>query len=170
MSLEKNITDITGILEREIRSFEKILELLILEEKCLVECDVVALADILARQEDIFSSIACLEKSRNELLDKAAEKLGVSSEDVNVSMLKEHVDGTTKQALTEAGHVLSSLNEQIQRKKATNTMLINQSIMFVESDIRTILNAINQNEPDTAYTAQAETAMASQGVCIDERL
>lgn len=170
MVLETNIAEIAGILKREIRSFETILELLILEEKFLIDCDVNSLAGILERQEDVFSSIACLEKSRTEILEKIAEEMNVDADKISISFLKEHVGGDIRQELTETGHVLSRLNEDIQRKKAGNTMLINQSIMLVESDIRIILSSLNRNDSDPAYNADAETGMTSQGVCIDQRL
>ncbi len=170
MALEKYITEITDILRREIRSFEAILELLILEEKCLVECDREALVDILGRQEDIFSSIACLEKSRAVMTEKIASELNIDPESINISLLSEKVDGTIKRDLTEAGHVLARLNEDIQKKKVSNTMLINQSILLVESDIRMILNSVNGAQTDPEYTSRAKTKDVEQSVCIDQRL
>ena len=171
MALEKYIREITDILKREIRSFNTILELLILEEKSLVECDSQALAEVLERQEDVFSSIACLEKSRMDILVKISEETGEDPDAYTVSRLAESMDDSLKKELLDAGHILVGLNEDIQRKKATNTMLINQSILLCESDIRLILNAVNNHENQEAgYTPQAESNGSSQGVCIDEKI
>jgi len=39
VDLKKNISELIDILRREIRSFNIVVELLILEEKGLIECD-----------------------------------------------------------------------------------------------------------------------------------
>ncbi|MFC1528394.1 flagellar export chaperone FlgN [Candidatus Latescibacterota bacterium] len=171
MVLKKNISEITDILKREIRSFNTILELLTLEEKSLVECDTNALADILERQEDVLSSIACLERSRMDVLKKIAEQTGQDPDTLTVSVLAESVEGAIKKEFIESGHILAHLNEDIQRKRATNTMLINQAIMLVDSDIRVILNAANRLENrEAVYTQEAESGRTSESVCIDERM
>ena len=118
MALEKYFQEITDILKREIRSFNTILELLILEEKSLVECDSQALAEVLERQEDVFSSIACLEKSRADILVKISEETGEDPDTYTVSRLAESMDDPLKKELLDAGHILVGLNEDIQRKKS----------------------------------------------------
>ena len=171
MVLEKLIAELTDILKREIRSFTIILELLILEEKSLVECDSKGLATILERQEDIFSSIACLEKSRMDILGKIADRIDEDPETITISMLTESVDTPLRKELVETGHILACLNEDIQRKKTSNTMLINQSIMLVESDIRMILSAVSRGEnKEAVYNSQATSDGTSKSVCIDERI
>ena len=171
MVLEKLIAELTDILKREIRSFTIILELLILEEKSLVECDSKGLATILERQDDIFSSIACLEKSRMDVLGKIADLTDVSPETITISKLTESVDTPLRKELVENGHILARLNEDIQRKKTLNTMLINQSIMLVESDIRLILSAVSRDEnKEAVYNSRAISDGTSKSVCIDERI
>ena len=171
MVLEKHISGIKDILKREIRSFNAILELLVLEEKSLVECNTESLAEILERLEDVLSSIACLERSRMDVICKIAEQTKEDPETYTVSRLAELVDGPLKKDFVETGHILASLNKDIQSKKTTNTMLLNQAIMLVDSDIRMILNAANRAEnKEAVYTSQAESDQASQSVCLDERL
>ena len=171
MALEKYISELTDILKREIRSFTAILELLILEEKCLIECNSKDLASLLERQEDVFSSIACLEKSRIALVDKIADRLGENPETINVSRLSESINNPLKKELVETGHILTRLNEEIQHKKASNTMLINQSLMLVESDIRVILSAASREENKRAvYNSQATSDVSSKSACINERI
>ncbi|MBT4485146.1 MAG: hypothetical protein HOC71_15885 [Candidatus Latescibacteria bacterium] len=171
MVLKKSILEITDILKREIRSFNTILELLILEEKSLVECDTNALADILERQGDVLSSIACLERSRVDVLMKIAEQTKQDPDTLTVSSLTESAEGPIKKEFIESGHILARLNEDIQRKRATNAILINQAIMLVESDIRVILDTANRLEnKETGYTPQAESERTSESVCIDERM
>lgn len=171
MAIEKHIEELIDILKREIRSFTAVQELLILEQKCLVECDSESLAGILGRMEDIFSSISCLEKSRAEVLEKIAVECGENPDDYTITVLADHVEGPLKRELLNTGHILTQLNKDIQRRKSSNTMLINQSIMLVESDIRTILNAVNlQNRHDDRYNRKTDTGGTANGVCIDQSM
>ncbi|MFC1692551.1 flagellar export chaperone FlgN [Candidatus Latescibacterota bacterium] len=168
--LDKLVGEISDILKREIRSFTNILELLILEEKSLIECNTEALLSVLERQEDVFSSIACLEKSRMDVLMKITELTGEAPENYSVSRLTEEVNEPLKNELIETGHILASLYEDIQMKKISNSVLIRQSLMLVESDIRLILNAASRHEQkENMYTSQAETGLSTRSVCIDER-
>jgi hypothetical protein len=169
--VKKHIAEIVDILKREVRSFNFILEFLFLEEKSLLECDTAALAELLERQEDVFSSIACLEKSRMDVLAKIAEKTGEDLETYTISRLAELVDNPLKKELIETGHILARLNEESRQKKASNALLINQAKILIESDIRIILSAISRNENHTAvYTPPAESDLLSQSVCLDERM
>ena len=61
VDMDHYFSELIDILKHEIRSFNTIVELLILEQKGLVECNNVLLLEVLERQEDVFSSIACLE-------------------------------------------------------------------------------------------------------------
>ena len=170
MMLVKYISEIKDILNREIRSLTTVLELEILEEKSRVKNDNQMLIDFVERQEDVFSSRACLEKSRMEILDKISEETGETVENITVSKLAELVNNPLKKELVENGYIMSGLHEDIQRKKASNTMLINQAIMFVESDIRTIFNSVNQkDENETIYTSQAGSDNIPRSVCIDKK-
>jgi len=172
VTLKKYIMEVTDILKREIRSFNTVLELLILEEKCLIECDTGGLTTVLERQEDVFSSIACLDKSRRDILTKIADYLDCeNSESLTVSKLAEQVEEPFKRELQESGHILSNIHEDIQRKKFSNSLLIKQSIMLVESDIRLILNAVyKMKNSEAVYTSQAGSERPSQNVCLDEKL
>ncbi len=171
MALKDYIKEVSSILKREIRSFNIVHELLILEEQCLVKCDTKGLEGILERQEDVFSSIACLEKSRMELVEKIAGDTGVGAEDVTISFLAGKVDGALTRELNESGHILTELDREIRRRKSTNSMLINQSILLLESDIRVILNAFNGGRlKDNGYSSNAKKSGSGGSMCVDARL
>ena len=55
--------------------------------------------EVLGRQEDVLSSIACLEKSRLEIVQKIAEHLGEDPVTLNVTKLSEIVGEDLKKEL-----------------------------------------------------------------------
>ena len=169
--MTKFVGELSDILKRETRSFSAIFELLVLEEKCLVNCDREGLRDVLERQGDIMSSIACLEKSRIELIAKIAELSGEKTESLTLIRLAALVDDPLHRELIETGHILSELHHDVTRKKNTNSMLIKQAMLMVENDIRLVLNAINTSERNNAvYSPASKPMRPAAGVCLDQRL
>jgi hypothetical protein len=168
---KNHISELINILKREIQSFNIIVELLILEEKALVECDNKLLLKVLERQGDVFSSIACLEKSRVDVIAKIAEQTGKPAQELTISTLLEFIDEPLKKELVETGHVLSRINDDIKQKKMTNTMLIKQGIMAVESNIRFILRSIGKEDMiRDLYSRHADTNYVSGSIRVDGRL
>ena len=171
MELDSSIQELLDILKREIQSFNTISELLILEEKSLVEFDTKELAEILERQEDVFSSIACLEKSRAKALVRIGEMMGKEPETLNLKKLAKLTEGPLKKKLIETGHILDAIYDDIKKKKSSNAMLIKQGIMIVESDIRVIMKTLcNPDNSTTGYLANAKPDQPTGGVRIDGRM
>lgn len=150
MGLDRHISELVDILKMEIRSFNTINELLILEEKALVSCDSATLADITGRQADVLSSVACLEKSRLEILDRIAWETGRETRDLNITGLTKLASAELRKELVDAGKILSSIYDDMKRRKASNTLLIRQGIVLVENDIRLLLNIRSHGEGKAA--------------------
>ncbi len=171
MELENLVVELKDLLRREIQSFNIIVELLILEEKGLIECDNNLLVHVLEREEDVFSSIACLEKSRTEIIEKICLLTGENPDTLTISKIAERVDNPLKKELFETAHVLSQINEDLKQKKITNNVLIKQGAMIVEGNIRYILKEFGTEVcGDDTYTSNANAAKLSGSVHVDGRL
>ena len=171
MELEGCVNELLDILKREIQSYNMVSELLILEEKNLIEFNTRELAENLEKQEDVLSSIACLEKSRMQVLSRIGELSDEDPRMLSIKQLASMVTEPLKKKLLETSHVLGTIYEDVKKKKATNTMLIRQGILLVESDIRTILSAIGSPRgKNTGYTKRAKQNQCSGGVYIDGRM
>ena len=171
MILEKYIKELTNILKRETLSFNTIIELLILEQKGLIECDNELLINVLERQEDVFSSIACLEKSRVDVIAKISKQIEEDSGALTVSRIVEMADEPLKNELIETAHVLSKISEDIKQKKTANAMLIKQGILIVENNIRFILKALGKDDMiKDMYSSYADSGQISGSICVDGRM
>lgn len=169
--METLARELHGILRREIRSFTSILELLMLEEKELISCNADALRDILARQEDVLSSIACLEKSRIQVIGRIADDLGIPLDGLTVNRIAGYPDAELAAELEEAGHVLKRLTEEIQRRKRSNALLINQSLMMIEGNIRLICRAAGIDDVECVYSGSVgDTGVAVPSIRIDQAM
>ncbi|MFC1485802.1 flagellar export chaperone FlgN [Candidatus Latescibacterota bacterium] len=171
MNGESHVTELISIQHREIRTFTALAELLIIEEKALVECDNNLLLDVLGRQEDVLSSIACLEKSRMEVVSRIAESFGLDSETVTVSQIADRVEQPQKRELGEVSHVLMEIQENLRQKKNTNVLLIRQGITMVENNLRYLVRRFGKGNTDSGtYSAQARTGAVTGSIGVDGRL
>ena len=169
MTIDKLAGELQDILRVEIRSFSALLESLILEEQCLVSCDTVELANIVGRQEDVISSIACLEKSRIELVERIAQETGMHAEMLHISTIATLVDDEHGKDLLDSMHVLRGLKDEIRKKKQTNTVLIKQSLMMVESDVRLMVGMINGESAPAVYSHDARPDSVGRSMRVDQR-
>jgi len=170
MDAERYLAELVDVLKMEVRSFNAVIELLILEEKSLVAFDTASLAEVIDRQGDILSSIACLEKSRIALLEKIARETGRNTGDLTLSELAGMVEGPLRSELLETGDVLGYIYEDMKRKKIANTLLIRQGIMMVESDIRLLLRAVGGDRGKPAVYTRGRDGWITGGIRIDGKL
>ena len=171
LDIKHYFSELIDILKREIRSFNAIVELLILEQQGLIESNNEFLLEVLGRQEDVLSSIACLEKSRMEIVKKIADCTGEDPGMLTLSKLSEIAGDDFKKELLETAVVLSRINEDIRQKKISNSILINQGIIIVESQIRFILKAIGKEDLiKEIYTSGADNSWVSGSISVDSRI
>lgn len=166
MGLDRHLAELVDILKMEIRSFNSVMELLILEEKCLVSCDTPGLADVTERQGDVLSSVACLEKSRLDVLQKIKRETGRNG--LTIDDLAKLAAGDIRKELVEAGKILAYIYEDMKRKKVSNNLLIRQGIMMVENDIRLIMNVCGGKDGKLdIYSPGPEKTTRRGGMYID---
>jgi len=171
MGVESIIAELLEVLKMEVRSFTTVIELLILEEKSLISCDTPALADVIDRQGDVLSSIACLEKSRFEILDRIAREMGMKRDDIVLSDIAGLVGDPFRKELIETGTVLASIYEDMKRRKVSNTLLIRQGVMMVENDIRLLMRALGrENDRSGLYSRSAAANTPNGSLRINGRI
>ncbi len=171
MGLDRHIPALLDILKVEIRSFSAVIELLILEERCLVACDSSGLADLVERQADILNSIACLEKSRVGVLERISEETGMAVSELTISRLSRLAAESWRKELHEVSEILSRLYEDMNRKKASNALLIRQGMMMVENDIRTIIAVCGRGAGKrSGYTSSAGRDDAAGSIYLDGKV
>ena len=168
MKHESLVRELIMILNSECKSFSAVNELLMIEEKCLIENDRKALEENVMRQDDIFNSIACLEKSREEVCVHLAELFGRDSASLTITAVADMVDGALSHELLDTGHKLNAIQNDIRRRRITTSLLLRQGMMMIESDIRTLVNAFGvQSDAKTTYSSSARETVKSGGIRID---
>lgn len=168
MKYESLVRELIMILKSECKSFGAVNELLMIEEKCLIDNDRKALEDNVMRQEDVFNSIACLEKSREEVCGRLAERFGRDTGTLTITAVADMVDGVMSRELLDIGHKLNAIQDDIRRRRITNSLLLRQGMMMIESDIRTLVSAFGvRSDTKATYSSKARETVNSGGIRID---
>ena len=168
MKQESLVRELIMILNSECKSFSAVNELLMIEEKCLIDNNRKALEENVMRQEDILNSIACLEKSREDVCVHLAERLGCDSASLTITAVAEMVDGVMSRELLDIGHKLNAIQDDIRRRRITNSLLLRQGMMMIESDIRTLVSAFGvKSDAKNTYSSSARETVNPGGIRID---
>ena len=128
--MNKLLSEIISLLEKEIKCLEKILDLLIRQQDCLVKNDLKGLIEILSEKEDVVTSLSCLEKSRTENIEKLSACVEISVLELTVNRISEIAEADLKNRFKTAVKELRSLYDKIKKKESLNKALIGQALEY----------------------------------------
>ena len=129
---------IANIVEKEAACLEEFLELLVNQQKYLVDNDIENLKSGVNRQQEIISQIRDLEKSRLGIVACYSETQDLDPGDITISSLARQAGGEIADKLMELQNSLLSLHQKIEKAKRKNEFLIEHSMKHIEGTIRLI--------------------------------
>ena len=135
MDVKENMEDIQTILQKELVVYKKILFLLKKEKKAIASLSLEELIKLNKEKENLLLEIKILEESRNEVLDRIATKLNIAKEDLTLSKLVSTLDFSQTKKLKILQEELISIASSIQTINNTNSLLLKESIQFVQNSI-----------------------------------
>ncbi|HEQ98692.1 MAG TPA: hypothetical protein ENO22_05055 [candidate division Zixibacteria bacterium] len=137
---------IISVVEEESLCLEEFLELLVSQQKYLVENDLENLKDGVARQQEIISRVKALEKKRAQLVARYSETEDVNPSDITISCLARKAGGQIADKLLELQNSLLSLHERIEKARRKNEFLIENSMKYIDGTIRLIAESGTQKK------------------------
>jgi hypothetical protein len=158
--LYKKVID---IVEEESLCLEEFLELLVNQQKYLVENDLEKLKDGVARQQEIISRVKTLEKQRGKLVAEYSETEDVNPGDITITCLARKAGGQIADKLLELQNSLLSLHEKIEKARRKNEFLIENSMKYIDGTIRLIAESGRQKE-DNAKSDEKESLILTTTV------
>lgn len=150
-------------MEREAACLEEFLELLVNQQKYLVDNDIENLKSGVSRQQEIINQIKELEKSRLGIVACYSETQKLNPGDVTISSLARQAGGEMADKLMELQNSLLSLHQKIEKAKRKNEFLIEHSMKYIEGTIRLIAEKGNVKK-DYGPREQQESLILSRTV------
>jgi len=130
--VEPLVTKFVEIMNQEVGCFTKLLDLLMGEQKSLIDNDIDSLQTVLQEQDNLLAQISGLEKKRLEVSTAISQKLKVEKGELTIGRLTRLVKGCQGVELEKLGNTLLELQRRIETANRNNKLLIKQSMRYVD--------------------------------------
>ena len=120
------------IINAEIRSFHKLLELLQAEQAAIVEDDVEGIEKCVIEQHQVSAQAQMLEVERIQVVEDLSQGLDVDTDNVSLTRLIQFLEKNQGEELAGMREVLLDLNQKIRQANENNAFLIRQSMRFTD--------------------------------------
>ena len=118
------------IINAEIRSFHRLLELLKAEQAAIVEDDIEGIEACVEQQQEVATQTQMLEAERLKIVEEISLDLNMEAENVSLNRLISVVEGDRGEELARMRGVLLELNDSIRQANENNAFLIRQSMRY----------------------------------------
>jgi flagellar biosynthesis/type III secretory pathway chaperone len=153
--------ELTGVLAREARLAQQLLEILQLDQQRIVRHDVEGLEASNRTKEELVLGFQVLEQTRLELTARVGRELGLAAEDLRVSRICPLL-GAEGEALRAAADRLRALLASLRELLAVSRGFIEQSVQGVRT-LLGLIQSLRTPEPSAYDAAGRMVAHADPG-------
>lgn len=136
--LEPMLTDLSDLLRREFDVYRSLLSLLQQERRIVVDCSIEELIHTNKEKENLVLKIRILEESREAILERLAEKLGLPLRELTLSKLEEKLGDPFVDQLRNLRSKLSAILQSIREVNEENRAFLQHSVDFVKGSLALI--------------------------------
>ena len=127
------LNKIINLLDNEAELFDSLLKVLKEEGRAASNANLKALNGAVERKENIIAKIRTLEKERGQVLEKLAESMSLSTDELTLSKLARMSEEPYSSRLLITRSKLSNLTREIQITNKNNSSLIRYSLEIVRN-------------------------------------
>jgi flagellar biosynthesis/type III secretory pathway chaperone len=136
--LEFMLTDLSDILGRELDIYRSLLSLLQKERRIIVDCSIEGLIRNNKEKENLVLKIRILEQSREAVLEKLANRMGLSLDGLTLSMLEKRLKEPVAAQLRTLRSSLSAILQSIREVNEENQAYLQHSMDLVKGSLSLI--------------------------------
>ena len=153
------------IISKEAALFESFLELLQEQKEMLVTNNIAGLNRVTERHQEKLVESRLLSRQREQLIEEIKAANAIDG-DLTVTRLLELVDENQAGRLLELKELILSLNDEINRTRNSNAMLLNQSREFIAKTMSALSRI---NHPHKTYAPAGAARETGGTVAVDRR-
>ena len=120
------------IINAEIRSFHRLLELLQTEQAAIVDDDVEGIEASVVEQHEVSAEAQMLEAERMQVVEEMSRGLDVEPDNLSLTRLILFLEKSRGEELAGMREVLVDLNDKIRQANENNAFLIRQSMRYTD--------------------------------------
>jgi flagellar biosynthesis/type III secretory pathway chaperone len=132
------LTDLSDLLHKELDVHRSLLSLLQKERRIVVDCSTEELIQTNKEKENLVLKIRILEQSREAILRKIADKMGLSADELTLSKLEERLKEPFATQLQTLRSKLSAILQSIREVNQENRVFLQHSVDFVKGSLALI--------------------------------
>lgn len=130
--LETSYKNLLKVLKEEELKHEILMDLLLLQRRCIMDRDIDTFEKILESQQELISDIIFLENQRDSIIKPFGIALGKHPKEITLSDIVFFLKDKEKEELQRTMLNLNKLLEEIEKIRSGNEYLIKHSIMFIQ--------------------------------------
>lgn len=158
--MQKAVDDLAGILERQIKNYGTLKDLVMEERKAIMGGDLGRLSEVTLQIEELIGSNNQLEIARIDIAGKVAKSLGLSKPGPTLALIAEHIDDGNRERLLDLRHRAIDAILEIKRGNRINAEMLNYSAELTDSVLRRLAEA-GSCDPTYGSTGEAKKKTAS---------
>ncbi len=133
--VERQLSDLSDLLGEELDLYRSLLSLLQKERRTVVDCSIEDLIQINKKKENLVLKMRILEQSRQALLEKIAEAIGIPPEALTLSVLEERLEEPLANQLSTLRSKLRAILQSIREANEENRVFLQHSVDFVKGSL-----------------------------------
>jgi len=133
--VERQLRDLSDVLDKELELYRSLLSLLQKERRTVVDCSIEDLIQINKEKENLVLKMRILEQSRQTLLKKIAEVMGIPPELLTLSVLEERLEEPLAKQLSALRSKLRAILQSIREANEENRVFLQHSVDFVKGSL-----------------------------------
>ena len=163
--MNRYITYLSDLLDKEIASFRAMVSSLEMARQALVQNDVVALGQAVEAQKEQARCIAQQERDRTRIAQQMATAIGEDPKTLTLQRLIDLVDAPLTEPLRARRETLLVLQEDVNRLNRQNSLLLKQSMKYVDKSLRILSGAApGGNTYERSGKAETRNTSALPGI------
>lgn len=159
-ALSPTLSRLEDLLWRELDEYRRLTDVLLREKEILTRNAPEDLPELLDEQKRVLHEIRSVEEIRTAALRRAAEENGVTG-DPNLTRLCESLDGEARTRMQKLRDALAHVVPRVDQVNRINVMLIRNSMSFISTTVKTILDEDPKNA-NTTYSPRGHVASAEK--------
>ena len=165
--MDQLVVRLIDIIEKEVSTFEQLLEMLQHQQKALVTHAVDEIEAAVDQQHSLADQTSILENARVLVVEELAEALSVDPKTLTISRLLEFMPSSDAERLTWMRESLVDIQDQIAETNRHNTLLIKQSLKYVDKTMQ-ILSGGEDSSGAYAQSGKVEVRAASPRTVMNQ--
>jgi hypothetical protein len=137
--MQRAIDDLTGILEKQIRNYHKLKDLILKKRKAIIAHDLKQLADITLQIETLIGSNNQLEIGRIDLAKRIAKELGLRQARPTLAQISKCIGEPNSRRLLDLRRRTTAAINEVQRQNRINAEMLKYSAELIDSVLRRLV-------------------------------